>query len=144
MQLSSKNDLATFRAILGKIGSLFVPSPGHTDPDCSVSMQFQQQWIEHWIDLWVRTNNCKNKSGLAHMKKQQLARKKFRANLLIWVCMKQKEHFVVLRFQQLVDVVVGGDGDGGVDGARCCLAFLVRKKWTKTWWPRIVFGQKIV
>ena len=62
------------------------------------------------------------------MKKQQLARKKFRANLLIWVCMKQKEHFVVPRFQQLVDVVVGGDGDGGVDGARCCLAFLVRKK----------------
>ena len=30
MQLSCKNDLATFWTILGKIGQLFIPSSGHT------------------------------------------------------------------------------------------------------------------
>ena len=33
MQLSCKNDLATFWTILGKIGQLFIPSSGHTDDD---------------------------------------------------------------------------------------------------------------
>ena len=30
MQLSSKNDLATFWAVLEKIGQLFIPPSGHT------------------------------------------------------------------------------------------------------------------